>query len=182
MENLTNIFLFLSNENEGIQLNTDIFEANIINLALLIVLVINVAKDVLGSILSARKASILDKIEEADKKLNEADKRFTEARLQWSKANIFGEDLEKKTYQRINAFHESQNLKNKDALLREYFSTLVVLDLKNEQVQKQVRNYVMELALIEVYGVFTKLVANKKFKENYSNYSVLLLEKLIGEK
>ena len=59
MENLTNIFLFLSNENEGIQLNTDIFEANIINLALLIVLVINVAKDVLGSILSARKASIL---------------------------------------------------------------------------------------------------------------------------
>ena len=163
MENLTNIFLFLSNENEGIQLNTDIFEANIINLALLIVLVINVAKDVLGSILSARKASILDKIEEADKKLNEADKRFTEARLQWSQANIFGEDLEKKTYQRINAFHESQNL-------------------KNEQVQKQVRNYVMELALIEVYGVFTKLVANKKFQENYSNYSVLLLEKLIGEK
>ena len=71
---------------------------------------------------------------------------------------------------------------NKDALLREYFSTLVVLDLKNEQVQKQVRNYVMELALIEVYGVFTKLVANKKFQENYSNYSVLLLEKLIGEK
>jgi len=71
--------------------------------------------------------------------------------------------------------------KNKDALLREYFSTIIALDLKNEQVQKQVRNYVIELALIEVYGTFNKLLNNTKFQENYSNYSVLLLEKLIGE-
>jgi len=53
--------------------------------------------------------------------------------------------------------------------------------LKNEQVQKQVRNYVIELALIEVYGTFNKLLTNKKFQENYSNYSVLFLEKLIGD-
>jgi hypothetical protein len=39
----------------------------------------------------------------------------------------------------------------------------------------------MELALLEVYKIFTKLLNNKKFQENYSNFSVLLLEKLIGE-
>lgn len=181
MENFTNIFLFLANESEGFGLNTDIFETNIINLVLLLSLVFYVGKDFLGSTLSERQRAILDKIEEADKKVNEADKRFLEARLQWSQANIFGENLEKKTYQKIDAFHEAQNSKNKDALLREYFSTLVALDLKNEQVQKQVRNYVMELALMEVYSTFTKLVNNKKFQENYSNYSILLLEKLIGE-
>lgn len=181
MENFTNIFFFLANESEGIALNTDIFETNIINLVLLLSLVFYVGKDFLGSTLSERQRAILDKIEEADKKVNESDKRFLEARVQWSQANIFGENLEKKTYQKINAFHEVQNSKNKDSLLREYFSTLVALDLKNEQVQKQVRNYVMELTLIEVYNTFTKLVSNKKFQENYSNYSILLLEKLIGE-
>jgi F-type H+-transporting ATPase subunit b len=181
MENLTNILLFLGNESEGIHLNFDIFEANLINLILLVGLVIYVAKDFLGSTLSARQTAILDKIEEADKKVNEADKRFVEARLQWAQASIFAENLEKKTYQKINTFHESQDIKNKDALLREYFSTLIVLDLKIEQVQKQVRNYVMELSLIEVYSVFTKLMQNKQFQENYSNNSILLLEKLIGE-
>lgn len=181
MENFTNIFIFLSHENQAFGLNTDIFETNIINLALLIGLVFYVGKDFLGSTLTTRQRLILDKIEEADKKINEADKRFLEARLQWSQANILSENLEKRTLQKIEAFHELQNSKNKDALLREYFSTLIALDLKNEQVQKQVRNYVIELALIEVYGTFNKLLTNKKFQENYSNYSILLLEKLIGD-
>jgi len=147
----------------------------------LLSLVFYVGKDFLGSTLTERQRAILDKIEEADKKVNEADKRFFEARVQWAQANIFGDNLEKRTFQKIEAFHETQNLKNKETLLREYFSTLVALDLKNEQVQKQVRNFVMELSLIEVYATFNKLINNTKFQENYSNYSVLLLEKLIGE-
>jgi F-type H+-transporting ATPase subunit b len=182
MENFTNIFMFLAHESQGIEFNTNIFETNIINLLLLIALVFYVGKDFLGSTLTSRQNLILDRIEEADKKVNEADKRFLEARLQWSQASILSENLEKRTLARIEAFHELQNSKNKEALLREYFSTLIALDLKNEQVQKQVRNYVIELALIEVYGTFNKLLTNKKFQENYSNYSVLSLEKLIGDK
>jgi F-type H+-transporting ATPase subunit b len=181
MEKLESIFLFLSHESKSIGLNTDIFETNVINLILLLSLVFYVGKDFLGSTLTERQRAILDKIEEADKKVNEADKRFFEARVQWAQANIFGDNLEKRTFQKIEAFHETQNLKNKETLLREYFSTLVALDLKNEQVQKQVRNFVMELSLIEVYATFNKLINNTKFQENYSNYSVLLLEKLIGE-
>ena len=181
MENLRNIFIFLAHENQGIGLNTDIFETNIVNLLLLISLVFYVGKDFLGSTLTSRQRLILDKIEEADKKINEADKRFLEARLQWSQANILGENLEKRTLQKVEAFHELQNSKNKNALLREYFSTLIALDLKNQQVQKQVRNYVIELGFIEFYGTFNKLLFNKKFQENYSNYSILLLEKLIGD-
>lgn len=181
MEKLASIFLFLSHESEGFGLNTDIFETNVINLVLLLSLVFYVGKDFLGSTLNERQRAILDKIEEADKKVNEADKRFFEARVQWAQANIFGDNLEKRTFQKIEAFHETQNLKNKETLLREYFSTLVALDLKNEQVQKQVRNFVMELSLNQVYTIFNKLMVNTKFQENYSNYSVLLLEKLIGE-
>jgi F-type H+-transporting ATPase subunit b len=181
MEKFTNIFIFLAHENKGIALNTDIFETNVINLILLFILVFFVAKDFLSSTLSLRQRSILDKIEEADKKISEADKRVFEARLQWVQANILGENLEKRTFQKIDTFHELQNSKNKDILLKEFFSTIITLDLKNEQVQKQVRSFVIELALNEVYTTFNKLLKNKNFQENYSNYNVLLLEKLTGE-
>jgi F-type H+-transporting ATPase subunit b len=181
MEKFLSIFIFLAHENEGIELNKNIFETNLINLILLISLLFYVGKDFLKSTLSIRQRSILDKIEEADKKISEADKRVFEARLQWVQANILGENLEKRTFQKIDTFHELQNSKNKDILLKEFFSTLITLNLKNEQVQKQVRNYIMELALIEVYGTFNKLLDNNNFQENYSNYNILLLKKLIGE-
>jgi F-type H+-transporting ATPase subunit b len=181
MEKFLSIFIFLAHENEGIELNKNIFETNLINLILLISLLFYVGKDFLKSTLSIRQRSILDKIEEADKKVNESNKRFFEARKQWSQAIILGDNLEKRTLQKIDSFHELNNSKNKDSILREYFSTLITLNLKNEQVQKQVRNYIMELALIEVYGTFNKLLDNNNFQENYSNYNILLLKKLIGE-
>jgi F-type H+-transporting ATPase subunit b len=181
MENFINVFILLAHENEGFGINTNIFETNIINILLLISLVFYVGKDFLGSTLTSRQRAILDKIEEADKKISEADKRVFEARLQWVQANILGENLEKRTFQKIDTFHELQNSKNKDILLKEFFSTIITLDLKNEQVQKQVRSFVIELALNEVYTTFNKLLKNKNFQENYSNYNVLLLEKLTGE-
>jgi F-type H+-transporting ATPase subunit b len=181
MENFNDIFAFISHKTEGIELNTDIFETNIINLLLLISLVFFVGKDFLGSILTNRQRLILDKIEEVEKKVNEAEKRFLEAHLQWSQTNIISQNLQKATLQKIDTFHKLENSKNKDALLREYFSTIITLQLKNEQIQKQVRTYVIELALIEIYGSFNKLLNNRKFQENYSDYSILLLEKLIGD-
>lgn len=183
MENLNNIFTFLASELKilNVHINTDIFETNIINLILLISLLVYVGKDFLGTTLTNRRSLILDKIEEIDKKVNDAQKQFLESYIQWSQINILKKNLEKRTLQKIDAFHEVQNSKNKDILVREYFSTLVTLQLKNERVQKQVRTYVIELALIEVYGTFNKLFNNKRFQENYLNYSVLLFEKLIAD-
>jgi F-type H+-transporting ATPase subunit b len=88
MENFTNIFMFLAHKSQGIEFNTNIFETNIINLLLLIALVFYVGKDFLGSTLTSRRNLILDRIEEADKKVNESNKRFLEAGVQWSQASI----------------------------------------------------------------------------------------------
>lgn len=180
MESYKNIFIFLANKNQDFSINPDIFETNVINLILLLILVFYVGKDFLGSILINRQRLILDKVEEADKKVNEADKRFLEARLQWSQANILSNNLEKRTLKKIQDFHELQNLKNKDSFSREYYLTLITLDLRNQQLQKQIRDYVIELALIESHGTFSKLITHKKFQFTYSNYSILLIKKLFS--
>ena len=70
MENFNNIFTLLTHKNQGFELNSNIFETNLINLLLLISLVFFVGKDFLGSILSNRQRIILDKIEEIEKKVN----------------------------------------------------------------------------------------------------------------
>ena len=181
MENLFNIFILLVNHSNTIQLNKNIFETNIINLLLLLTLLFFIGKDFLKSTLTIRQRSILDKIEEADKKVNEANKRFFEARKKWSQVGILTDNLEKQTLDKIESFHKVKSFKNKDILLKEYFSTVVSLNLKNEQIEKQVLNYILELALVEVYGIFNTLSDNISFQEDYLNYNVLLLEKLIGE-
>jgi len=181
MENLFNIFVLLVNHSNNIQLNKNIFETNIINLLLLLTLLFFIGKDFLKSTLTIRQRSILDKIEEADKKVNEANKRFFEARKKWSQVGILTDNLEKQTLDKIESFHKVKSFKNKDILLKEYFSTVVSLNLKNEQIEKQVLNYILELALVEVYGIFNTLSDNISFQEDYLNYNVLLLEKLIGE-
>jgi len=181
MENLFNIFVLLVNHSNNIQLNKNIFETNIINLLLLLTLLFFIGKDFLKSTLTIRQRSILDKIEEADKKVNEANKRFFEARKKWSQVGILTDNLEKQTLDKIDSFHKVKSFKNKDILLKEYFSTVVSLNLKNEQIEKQVLNYILELALVEVYGIFNTLSDNISFQEDYLNYNVLLLEKLIGE-
>jgi F-type H+-transporting ATPase subunit b len=181
MENYLNIFFLLAHEIEGIELNKNIFETNLINLLLLISLVFYVGKDFLKSTLTFRQRSILDKIEEADKKVSEANKRFFETREKWSQANILETILEKTTLQKIDSFHESTNLKNKDLILKEYFSTIISLNLRNEQAQKQVKKCIIEFALKQVDDTFNKLIENINFQESYSNNNILLLEKLIGE-
>lgn len=181
MENPFNIFILLANHSNSIQLNKNIFETNIINLLLLITLLVYIGKDFLKSTLTVRQRSILDKIEEADKKVNEANKRFFETRKKWSQIDILTDNLEKQTLEKINSFHKVKSFKNKDLILKEYFSTIVNLNLKNEQIENQLLNYILELSLIEVYGIFNTLIENTSFQEDYLNYNVLLLKKLIGE-
>lgn len=181
MENFSNIFIFLAHEDRGIRLNGDIFETNIINLFLLISLVFYIGKDFLKSTLTIRQRLIIDKIEEVDKKVNEANKRLIEARLQWSQANIVSINLQKRTLEKIKRYHELENSKNKEILLREWFSLLVILDLQNEHAQKRIRNFIIKSALTKVSETFNRLLINENFQEDYSNHSILLLDKLIGD-
>jgi len=178
MENPFNIFTLLANHTDSIQINKNIFETNIINLLLLVTLLFFIGKDFIKSTLIIRQRSILDKIEEADKKVNEANKRFFEARKKWSQIDIVTDNLEKQTLEKIDSFHKVNTFKNKDLILKEYFSTIVNLNLKNEQIEKQVLNYILELSLIEVYGIFNTLANNISFQENYLNNNLTLLENL----
>ena len=62
--------------------NTDIFEANLINIVLLVVLLFNVVGDALKTSMLERKEKILSGVQDAEQRLNEATERLAEAKTQ----------------------------------------------------------------------------------------------------
>jgi len=74
---------------EGFGFNTDIFETNILNLAVVLTVVFSAGKDALASILETRREKILTS-------LRSADDRFKQAQLELDAANAeFEQALEK---------------------------------------------------------------------------------------
>ena len=66
----------------SVSLNTDIFEANLINIVLLVVLLFNVVGDALKTSMLERKEKILSGVQDAEQRLNEASERLAEAKTQ----------------------------------------------------------------------------------------------------
>ena len=79
---------FLNTGNYGITLNTDLFETNVINIALLLVIIFVLIKNFLAEILPSRKKNIIDAIENAETSLSDSNNRYLEAKKQWAQIDI----------------------------------------------------------------------------------------------
>ena len=72
----------------SVSLNTDIFEANLINIVLLVVLLFNVVGDALKTSMLERKEKILSGVQDAEQRLNEATERLAEAKTQLEQSKL----------------------------------------------------------------------------------------------
>lgn len=81
------------NETFGFELNTDIFETNVINLGLLLVLLFIVIKNFLTDNLSTRKKKIVEDLEKAETRLADSTKRYQEAKKQWSQVDMVIQEI-----------------------------------------------------------------------------------------
>jgi F-type H+-transporting ATPase subunit b len=96
---MENLFLL------SININTDIFETNLINIVLLVVLLFNVVGASLKESMAERKATILGEVQGAEQRLNEAAERLQEAETQAAQASLIIKQIEEKAAQlRQNVF------------------------------------------------------------------------------
>lgn len=79
--------------NGGFGFHLDILESNIINLAILLVVLIYYGSKVVGNILSERRAKIAEKIEEAEAKQKEAAATLAEEQEKLAKAKTTAEKI-----------------------------------------------------------------------------------------
>jgi F0F1-type ATP synthase membrane subunit b/b' len=81
----------------SISINTDIFEANLINIILLLVLLFNVLGAALKTEMFERKSKILSEVQGAEQRLTEAAERLSEAKTQSEQAALIITQIAEKT-------------------------------------------------------------------------------------
>jgi F-type H+-transporting ATPase subunit b len=86
---------------QGFGVNTNLFETNVLNLAVVVSVVIKVVGDSLRSLLDQRRQSILSTLQEADLKAKKAKERLEAAQRTLKKARLRVQEIRIQTVQAI---------------------------------------------------------------------------------
>ena len=131
----------------GVSLNTDIFEANLINLILLVGGLFYLLSGALSESLSERQQKILGAIQESEEKLQEATTRLTESETQLAQAQIVIESIQKEAQQTATQVKSSILTEGKTEIERLTSTAKAQITTIEARVRKQISDYVASLAL-----------------------------------
>jgi F0F1-type ATP synthase membrane subunit b/b' len=146
MENFDQIFTLLA-EHESITLNLDIFETGLINIIALVVILVYVGRDFLGSTLETRKNEIVTSVQDAEERLNEANKRLSEAQKQLSQAHVVITEIKNETIAAKRVLLESDAYQSKKDLTTRFNRALATFRSKERQIFLEVKQQIIILVL-----------------------------------
>jgi F-type H+-transporting ATPase subunit b len=142
-------------------LNTNLLETNLINLSVVLGLLVYFGKGVLNNLLSNRKQTILNTINDAEKRYNEATDKLNQARTRLERAKIKADEIrvnglsqiEREKRELVNAADEdSKRLEDsKNATIR----------FEEQRAIEQVRQQVSRLALERALEALNKRLNNE---------------------
>jgi F-type H+-transporting ATPase subunit b len=143
-------FFILSHETESISLNTNIFETNLINIIILLVILSYFLGSFLKENLSSRQEQIINNIQNSERRLTEATERLVEAKSQWAQAQIIIEQIKDQTQTSKITLLDSEFNQTNQALSQRFNNLLMILYYREQQVLSSIMKQVSELALKQV--------------------------------
>lgn len=131
----------------GVSLNTDIFEANLVNLLILGGALFKLLGSALSDSLSERKEKILGAIQESEERLQEATERLTESETQLAQAQMVIETIGKDATVTAQQVKSSILTEGKAEIERLTAAAKSQIGTIEARVRKQISDYVVTLAL-----------------------------------
>ena len=131
----------------GVSLNTDIFEANLINLVLLVGGLFYLLSGALSESLSERQQKILGAIQESEEKLQEATTRLTESETQLAQAQMVIDTIQKDAETTASNVKSAILTDGKSEIERLTSTAKAQINTIEARVRKQISDYVATLAL-----------------------------------
>ena len=134
----------------SVSLNADIFESNILNIALLLGGVIYLGGNALSASLSERQQKILGAIQESEERLQEAVARLTESEKQLTQSQIVIDSIKKEaqiTAQQVKTAILNDGKAEIERLTSAAKAQITTIEAR---VRKQISEYVVTLALQRV--------------------------------
>lgn len=152
MENNYSILYLISEKsyNNGISLNTNFLEANVLNILILLFGLIYVLKQFLGSILVTRQEKVLLAIRECEERLEQANNRLIEAEKQLNQTqNIIAQILSdaKATSEKVRQSILDKGKLDVDKLINSSKSSII---LAENQIKQQIKQQITSLAIQKV--------------------------------
>jgi len=138
---------FSTQISEGVSLNTDIFETNLINLLLLGGGLFYLLSGALSESLSERQQKILGAIQESEERLQEATTRLTESETQLAQAQMVIESIQKDSEVTAKQVKSSILTEGKAEIERLTSTAKAQIGTIEARVRKQISDYVATLAL-----------------------------------
>jgi len=132
---------------EGVSLNTDIFEANLINLIILVGGLFYLLSGALSESLSERKQKILGAIQESEERLEEATTKLAESETQLAQAQMVIESIGKDAEVTAKNVKSTILTDGKTEIERLSASAKGQITTIEARVRKQISDYVVALAL-----------------------------------
>nr|WAM64009.1 ATP synthase CF0, subunit B [Ishige okamurae] len=168
-------YIILANENFSVTINTDIFETNVINIILLLIVLFLVLSNFLKESLGSRKKKITTDVENAEERLVESKKRYKEAEKQWSQIQIVIEDIYQQAEQtKQNILKVKCNIAKQD-LSKKFGAATTILRYREQKTFDDVIKEVSERALKKVVIKLQKELGEKE-QIDLVNSKIKLLE------
>ena len=175
MENFDQIFTLLA-QNEDISLNLDILETGVINIVTLVVILIYVGRDFLGSILEKRQKEIIRGVQDAEERLNEANRRLTEAQKQLTQAHVIIDEIKNETIAAKKVLLEADADQSKKDLATRFSRALATFRTKEQQIFLEVKQQIILLVLKRTAARAQQTFGPKKQAEALINETINKLE------
>lgn len=146
------VFNLMTQQNFGIgfSLNTNFLETNVFNIILLLLGLIYVLKQFLGSMLSVRQEKVLFAIRESEERLSQANIRLNEAEKQLTQTQIIIDQIIKDAEMTAQRVRQSILEQGESDIERLTISSKASIQNAENQVRQQIQQKVTALAINKV--------------------------------
>jgi F-type H+-transporting ATPase subunit b len=152
-------------------LNTDILETNLINIAILIVVLVQFVGGALTTSLADRKQKIVDNINDAETRLTEAKDRLAEANVQLAQTKVaIDKIVQELQVTKINIIKTGANRISKE-MVAQMKSSELAISLQEQKLLTQIKQQIITIA---IKRVVTKLKQDLTISQH-----VLIINKCI---
>ena len=162
------LFTFAS---EGFGLNLNLFETNIINLAVVIFGLYKFLPGFLGKILERRRTSILNDLQDAEERLTQAKSSLSKAKEELASAKQKADKIRSDCKARAEAIRLESEKKTVEEMARVKQGAASDLNAEAARVTSQLRKEAAELAIEKALSMLPKKL-DSKTQDNFLKQSI----------
>jgi len=163
-------------------LNTDIFETNVINIAILVFGLFNFVGGFLKTSLSERKQKIKETVQESESQLAASNERFEEAQKQVDQMNLIISEIKAETEKVKSEMLANEFTQATDLITKQFASASRIIQDREQLVIYYILRQVLQLTLFQAFRIFLISRSIQGQKQKCLNDSLQLFKLKGGNK